>query len=161
MLFNLKKEYTDNILFAEDFICGDEGFDRKFSTAILTDYAIYVVYNTKKIIFEEHLKNIKNIKIHFIDNKFIIFFRLNNEKSRGFRVNKDYSKIATEIYDLMIPILKKTQTMLVSSLRNSEIVTRGIIGDNQKNEEDIDISSYGGTLTQYTYNSLKTLNSKL
>ena len=107
------------------------------------------------------MKNIKNIKIHFIDNKFIIFFRLNNEKSRGFRVNKDYSKIATEIYDLMIPILKKTQTMLVSSLRNSEIVTRGIIGDNQKNEEDIDISSYGGTLTQYTYNSLKTLNSKL
>ena len=84
MLFNLKKEYTDNILFAEDFICGDEGFDRKFSTAILTDYAIYVVYNTKKIIFEEHLKNIKNIKIHFIDNKFIIFFRLNNEKSRGY-----------------------------------------------------------------------------
>ena len=48
MLNNLNKEHTDNILYAEDFICGNTGLGKKFSTAILTDTALYVVYNSEK-----------------------------------------------------------------------------------------------------------------
>jgi vacuolar protein sorting-associated protein 13A/C len=74
MLFCLNKENTDNILYTEDFICGDKGFERKFSTVIITDKSIYIVYNTQKIIFEEILKNIKKATIHYLDDKFIYSF---------------------------------------------------------------------------------------
>ena len=160
ILFDLKKEYTDNILYAEDFICADHGFGRKFSTCILTDQAIYVVYNTSKIIFEELVKNIKNVSIHFFDDKFVIAFKVKDGKSRGFSINKYYSKIPTELYDLLTPIVKRTQTMLLSS-SNSGIFIKEYMGQVQRYEEDIDISSYGTTLTHNTCNSLKTLESKL
>ena len=160
ILFNLKKENTDNILFAEDFICGDHGFGRKFSTCILTDQAIYVIYNTSKIIFEEFLKNIKNVSIHFYDDNFIIVFKVKGGKTRGFSINKYYSRIPTELFDLLTPIVRRTQTMLLSS-SNSGIFIKEFMGQIQRYEEDIDISSYGTTLTHNTCNSLKTLESKL
>jgi vacuolar protein sorting-associated protein 13A/C len=78
LLFILNKEDTDNILYSEDFICANKGFDRKFSTVILTDKSIYVIYDTQKIIFEENLRNINYALVHFIDNKYIIFFKLFN-----------------------------------------------------------------------------------
>jgi hypothetical protein len=160
ILFNLKKEYTDNILFAEDFICADHGFGRKFSTCILTDQAIYVVYNTSKIIFEELVKNIKNVSIHFFDDKFVIVFKVKEHKFRGFSINKYYSKIPTELFDLLTPIVRRTQTMLLSS-SNSGIFIKEYMGHIQRYDEDIDISSYGTTLTHNTCNSMKTLESKI
>ena len=160
ILFNLKKEYTDNILFAEDFICADQGFGRKFSTCILTDQAIYVVYNTSKIIFEEFVKNIKNVTIHFFDDKFVIVFKIKDGKARGFSINKYYSKIPTELFDLLNPMLKRAQTMLLSN-RSTGIFIKEYMGQVQRYDEDIDISSYGTTLTHNTYNSMKTLESKI
>ena len=156
LLFILNKEDTDNILYAEDFICADQGFGRKFSTVILTDKAIYVVYNTKKIIFEEILKNIKSTFVHFIDNKYVIVFKLLGGKSRGFSINKDFSKIPAELFDLLTPTLKRVQTMLTLSKSNNYTM-RGFIGEDQPFEEDIDKSSYARTVTIDTYNSLKTL----
>ena len=164
MLFILKKENTDNILYAEDFICADSGFERRFSTAILTDKAIYVVYNTQKIIFEELIKNIKTVTIHYLDEKYIICFSLFNGRSRGFRINKEFSKIPAELFDLINQILKRAQTILSIS-RNTNIATRTTLGESQKikNENDfdenIDISSYTKTITTNTYNSMQT-NSK-
>ena len=160
ILFNLNREDTDNILYAEDFICGDQGFGRKFSTVILTDKAIYVVYNTKKIIFEEILRNIKTTFIHFIDNNYVIAFKLLNGKTRGFKINKDFSKVPTELFDLIDPAIKRVQTMLILS-KTSNLPKREFLGENQPKEGDIDISSYAGTITLDTYNSLKTLNSKV
>ena len=160
LLFKLNKENTDNILYTEDFICADQGFGRKFSTAILTDKAIYVVYNTKKIIYEELIENIKLSNVHFIDDKFIIAFKLNNGHSRGFSINKDYSKVATELNNLIVPVLTRVQTMNLL-YKNTNFIERGIIGQKGHDEEDIDISSYNRTMTENTYNSMKTLSSKI
>ena len=66
MLNILQKEYTDNILYAEDFICSNKGFKKKFSTAILTDKALYVIYNSDKLIFEANLFLIKEILLYFL-----------------------------------------------------------------------------------------------
>ena len=160
ILFILEKENTDNILYSEDFICADKGFGKKFSSVILTDKAIYVVYNTQKIIFEELLKNIKYSVVHFIDDKFVIVFKLLNGKSKGFSINKDYSRIPTELFDLISPVIKRVQTMLLLS-RNTNIPRRTIIDETQQDNNDIDISSYARTVTIDTYNSMKTLNSKI
>ena len=163
ILFCLNKENTDNILYTEDLICGDIGFGRKFSTVIITDKSIYVVYNTKKIIFEELLKNINYTRIHFIDEKYVVFFKLFNGRSRGFRVNREYSKIVAEIYDLIVPSLRRIQTILFASSIYKESNIKNI-DDEKKNDgikNDEDISSNSNTITLNTYNSLKTLNNKI
>ena len=163
LLFILNKENTDNILYTEDFICANRGCERKFSTIILTDKSIYVIYNTKKVIFEEVLENIKFVMVHFIDNKFIIVFKLISGKTKGFCVNKDYSKIPTEIFDLISPVLKRVQTILLLS-KNTNVPTRDMLGQTlkiQEENDDIDLSSYGRTMTMNTYNSMKTLDSKI
>ena len=163
MLNNLNKEHTDNILYAEDFICGNTGLGKKFSTAILTDTALYVVYNSEKVIFEETLRNMKSIEIHFLDEKFIICLRLKNENSRGFKVHKDYSKVPTELFDLICAMLEKMRVSSMFSRRVSGL-DRGIFSSIIQTEDDndnIDLSSYGKTLTMNTYNSLKTIKSKI
>ncbi len=160
ILFKLNKINTDNILYSDDFICADNNLGRKFSTIILTDVSIYVVYNTYKIVFEELVRNIKSTTIHFIDDKFIIQFNLGNGKSRGFSVNKDYPKVPTYLYDLITPIIVRTQTINLFS-KHSTYAQRGIIGEKSKEIDNIDTSSYENTMTINTYNSMKTLTSKI
>ena len=165
LLFILNKENTDNILYSEDFICANKGFERKFSTVILTDKSIYVIYDTQKIIFEENLRNINYVLVHFIDNKYVIIFKLLYGKSRGFFVNKDYPKIPTEIFDLIVPYLRRVKTMLAST-KTLNLPIRSFLGQIQKRADEnddnsIDDSSYNNTVSINTYNSLKTLNDKL
>ena len=163
MLNNLGKEYTDNILYAEDFICGNSGCGKKFSTAILTDKAIYVIYNSDKLIFEAKLKSINSIEIHFFDNNFIVKLNKKNGHSKGFKVHKDYSKIPIELYDLISEILDKQKHLENLFLKKESGLDKGIMGNIITYDEDYiyDKSSYGKTLTENTYNTMKTLTSKI
>ena len=163
MLNNLGKEYTDNILYAEDFICGNSGCGKKFSTAILTDKAIYVIYNSDKLIFEAKLKSINSIEIHFFDNNFIVKLNKKNGHSKGFKVHKDYSKIPIELYDLISEILDKQKHLENLFLKKESGLDKGIMGNIITYDEDYiyDKSSYGKTLTENTYNTMKTLISKI
>ena len=156
ILDELDKEHTDNILFAEDFICANKGLGKKFSTAILTDKAIYVIYNCDKLIFEEILENIKTIEIHFSENTFIICLRLKNGISRGFKVDKDYSKIPTELFDLISSMIEKTRIRNIYSRRISGLERGNFSSINKFDDDYLDFSSYGRTLSMNTYNSLKT-----
>ena len=159
----LNKEYTDNILFAEDFICGNSGLGKKYSTAILTDKAIYVIYNGDKLIFEEKLKLIDSIEIHFFDNNYIIKLKKKSGGSTGFKVQKDYSKIATELFDFINPILENQKSLENSFLRRGSLIDIGMFGNLINKDEDYiyDKSSYGKTLSENTYYTLKTLQSKI
>ena len=160
ILFKLIKENTDNILYSKDFICADKTLGRKFSTVILTDVMIYVVYNTYKVVFKEEIKNIKSTIIHFYDDKYVIQFKLVEGKSRGFSVNQDYPEVPTELYDLISPIITRIQTLKLST-KNNNYIERKIIREGQDKGDNIDVSSYQRTLTDNSYNSLKTLNSKV
>ncbi len=57
ILYQLEKIDTNNILFAEDFICPD--CPKRMSTAILTDKFMYVIYNNDRIIFKLNKQNAK------------------------------------------------------------------------------------------------------
>ena len=159
MLYIFQKEYTDYILYAEDFICANSGLGKKFSTAILTKKAIYVIYNSEKLIFEESLKAIKSVELHFSENKFIICLRLKNGKARGFKIHKDYSKIPTELFDLLYTLIEKIRIASFFSRRVSGL-DRGMFKEKQEDDQ-IDKSSYTKTITENTYNSLATLQSKI
>ena len=103
--------------------------------------------------------------VHFIDNKYVIIFKLLYGKSRGFFVNKDYPKIPTEIFDLIVPYLRRVKTMLAST-KTLNLPIRSFLGQIQKRADEnddnsIDDSSYNNTVSINTYNSLKTLNDKL
>ena len=155
ILNNLNKEFDENILYAEDFICGKSGHGNKFSTAILTDRNIYIVYNTDKLIFEESLDNIKSIEIHFLDNNFIICFLLKNWRKRGFRVHKDFSKIPTELFDLISSMVEKINISNMISKRTLSY-EQSIFGNIIPMDDDnIDESSYTHTITQNTAFSVK------
>ena len=163
MLNNLGKEYTDNILYAEDFICGNSGFGKKFSTAILTDKAIYVIYNSDNLIFQAKLRSLYSIEIHFLDNNFIVKLTKKNGKSKGFKVHKDYSKIPIELYDLINEILEKQNNLENLFLKRESGLSKGITRNATSYNEDYiyDSSSYGKTLTENRFHSLKTLKSRI
>ena len=162
MLNILQKEYTDNILYAEDFICANNTFKKKFSTAILTDKALYVIYNSDKLIFEAELNLIEKISIHFLDNNFIVFLKMKNNITKGFKVHKDYSKIPTELFDLISIKIEKIKLSSAFMRRDSGL-QRGIVKNilNTNDDNNIDESSYGKTITTNTYYSMKTLDSKI
>ena len=164
MLNNLGKEYTDNILYAEDFICGNSGCGKKFSTAILTNKALYVIYNSDKLIFEIKLKSTNSIEIHFLDNNFIVKFKKKSGKSKGFKVHKDYSKIPVELFDLINAILEKKKKLENFILNKERGLEKSDIRKSIINFDDdfiYDKSSYGRTYSENTYNTMKTLKSKI
>ena len=160
ILFNLEKEYTDYILYAEDFICGNSYLGKKFSTAILTDKAIYVVYNSENLIFEENLKLIKSIEIHFSDNHFIVLLRAKNGKTKGFKIHKDYSNVATELFEFISALIEKIRKTSIFSRRVSGL-ERGKLTQKYNDDDMIDQSSYKNTIPENSYYSLKTLQSKI
>ena len=155
-LYQLEKIDTNNILFAEDFVCPK--CPRKLSSAILTDRFMYVIYNMQKIVFKLDLKNVVNTSLHYIDDKFIMAFRLNNNRAKGFAISNDYSTVATGLQDILYHIFNKNQIMHSPDGK----LGPDLIYDNITRDDLIDKSSYGNTLigSQSVYSD-KTLVSKL
>ena len=54
-----KKIQAKNILYANYFFCSNRGFDKSLSMFVKTDSNIIIIYDSKKIIFNEAIKNIK------------------------------------------------------------------------------------------------------
>jgi hypothetical protein len=131
LLYQLMKIDTDNIIYNADFQSGDKGFNDKLSTVILTDQFIVVVYDMKKIIFNLNIRDIKKCTLHFMNDVYIIVFKLYNESTRGFRLCKECGKIACSLYDLFnemlnVKTLKSVKTIIKkqsSNISNSMINT--------------------------------------
>jgi hypothetical protein len=160
ILYNLNKEDTNNILYAEDFICGNLGYGRKFSTLILTDKALYVIYNTNKVIYEKNFAEIDSVEIHYVDDNIVFGLRLKSGNLSGFKVHKDYYRIPIELYDLINIKLTRIKNLSYFGTKISGL-HRGIDVGSENSDGDIDASSYTKTLSYNTYNSLNTMESKI
>ena len=155
-LYQLEKIDTNNILFAEDFICAD--FPRKISCAVLTDKCMYVIYNLQKIIFKLELKNVINTSVHYINDKFVLAFKLNNNKTKGFSIRNEYSTVATGLQDILFHMFNKSQIMYSSNGRLGPNLTYNY----SLVDELIEKSSYGNTLIgEQSVYSEKTIFSKI
>ena len=156
LLYQLEKIDTNNILFAEDFICAD--FPRKISCAVLTDKCMYVIYNLQKIIFKLELKNVINTSVHYINDKFVLAFKLNNNKTKGFSIRNEYSTVATGLQDILYHMFNKSQIMYSSDGRLGPNLTYNY----SLVDELIEKSSYGNTLIgEQSVYSEKTIFSKI
>ena len=155
-LYLLERTDVKNILFAEDFICPD--CPRKFSSAILTDKYMYVIYNLQKIVFKLDLRKVVDTSVHYYDNKFFLAFKLNNNKTKGFPISNEYSTVATGLQDILYHMYNKSQIMYAPDGKQGpdliyEVTTR---------DEMIEKSSYANTLIgEQSVFSDKTLISKL
>ena len=155
-LYQLEKIDTNNILFAEDFICAD--CPRKLSSAILTDKCMNVIYNMQKIIFKMNLENVINTSVHYIDDKFFMVFKLKNNTTRGFPLRYDYSNVATNLQDILYHMFNKSQIMYSPDGKQGP----NLIYDNNVNNNDlIEKSSYNTLIGEQSVFSDKTLFSKL
>jgi len=155
-LYQLEKTDTNNILFAEDFICPD--CPRKLSTAILTDKFMYVIYNLQKIIFKLDLKRVSNTYVHYLDDRFIMAFKLINNITKGFPIRYEYSTVATGLQNILFYMFNKSQIMNAPDGK----IGPTLIYDNIAKDDLIDKSSYGNTLIgEQSVYSDKTLISKL
>ncbi len=106
-LFKIMKLETNSISYAQYFYCANKGFDKGLSLFIKTDKNIFVLYETKKVIFNEKIKNIKDCEIHFIKGEYVIKLCRKKGVARGFKVKKEYYRIVCKIYDLLINIKYK------------------------------------------------------
>ena len=156
LLYQLENIDTNNILFADDFICPD--CQRRISTAILTDEHMYVVYDNRKIIFKLNTGKAENAYLHYIDNKFYLVFYMNDKSKRGFPIRYDYSTVATKLQDILYHKYNKGQIMYsIEGPHGPEVVYKDLTLDVL-----FDKSSYTNTLigTHSVYSD-KTLFSKI
>ena len=155
-LYQLEKVDTNNILFAEDFVCPD--CPRKLSTAILTDKFMYIIYNTQKIIFKLDLQQVSKTNVHYYDDKFIMAFKLNNNTIKGFPIKNEYSNVATGLQDILYHMFNKEQIMYAPNGKQGPDLRY----DMTTRDELIEKSSYSNTLIgEQSIYSDKTLFSKL
>ena len=166
LLWRIQKIETDYIFYAKYFVSGDKGFNNlirenihKMCMVIITDKFIFVIYNSSKVIFKLEIKKIQNCSVHFMENKYILAFRLKDGHSKGFRLERNYSLIACQIHDMFGKInlnrnrnIKAVYTMNAPSIMPSTIKKEDkneekenkIIYENE--EEKLDKSSYNKTL---------------
>ena len=156
MLYQLEKIDNNNIIFADDFICPT--YPRRFSSAILTDRHMYVVYDMRKIIFKLNLAKVSNVSLHYIDDKFILAFKTKNNMTKGFPIKYDYSTVATELHDILYNWYNKSQIMYSYDGKQGPVIVY-----NDLTVDDLfDKSSYTNTLIgEQSVYSDKTLFSKL
>ena len=156
ILYQLEKIDTNNILFAEDFICPD--CPKRMSTAILTDKFMYVIYNNDRIIFKLNTQNAKNASVHYIDDKFYLAFEMNNNTTRGFPIRNEYSTVATGLHDILYHKYNKGQIMYAQDGKQGPVLMY-----NDLTQDDLfDKSSYAKTVIgEHSVYSEKTLFSKL
>ena len=155
-LYQLEKIDTNNILFAEDFICTE--CPRKLSSAILTDKYMYVIYNMQKTIFKMNLQKVKKTLLHYIDDKFYMVFELKKGSTKGFPIRYDYSHVATNLQDILYHMFNISQIMYSPNGKQGP----DLIYDNNINNADlIEKSSYNTLIGEQSVFSDKTLISKL
>ena len=156
ILYQLENIDTNNILFADDFICPD--CPRRMSTAILTDKYMYVIYNNNKIIFKLNTRLAENAFVHYIDNKFYLAFKMKNKSTRGFPIRSEYSTVATGLHDILYHKYNKAQIMYSHDGKQGPVLMY-----NDLTQDDLfDKSSYAKTLIgEQSVYSDKTLLSKI
>ena len=107
---------TDNIIYNADFQSGDKGFDDKICTVILTDKLIVVVYDLSKVIFNVKLKHIKKCTLHFVNNVYVVVFKLDDESTKGFKLTNECGNIACSLYDLFTEMLDAKNLKTIKTL---------------------------------------------
>ena len=85
------KEYDDHeIVYFKQFTYINPGLEGSFSTLILTNKCVMVVYQAKELVFQIELIHINNIEIHRENNNYSIIFYLKNN-TREYITTKDMS----------------------------------------------------------------------
>ena len=156
ILYQLENIDTNNILFAEDFICPD--CPRRMSTAILTDDHMYVVYDNRKIIFKLNTGKARNANVHYIDDRFYLAFEMKDNGIRGFPIKYEFSTVATGLHDILYHHYNKGQIMYSQDGK----LGPSVVYNDLTMDDLFDKSSYANTLIgQPSIYSDKTLFSKL
>ena len=159
LLFRLLDEETDSIFYAKYFICGDKGFGSeikdglfKMCMVIITDTFVLVVYNMTKIIFKLEIRKINSCALHFIDNKYILAFTLDDRHIKGFKLEERYANVACQIHDMFseMGIMKNIKAVYTiarpTGLENKDKNEKEEKKEKENEEEKIDKSSYEKTL---------------
>ena len=156
-LYLLEGMDTNNILFAEDFICPD--CPNRLSSAVLTDKYMYVIYNLRKIIFKLELEKVTNTKMHYAKENFYMVFELVGGIKKGFPLRNDYSHVATNLQDILYHMFNKNIIMYKPDDKQEPdlIYDNNIIDD----INCIDKSSYNTLIGEQSVFTDKTLISKL
>jgi hypothetical protein len=99
-LFKFMK--TDaNQIYSHYFYCTNKGFEKGISLFIKTDKMICILYEARKIVFSEKLKNIKKCEIHFIKGEYVVRLLRRKGCAIGFKVIKECFSMVCKIYDLL------------------------------------------------------------
>ena len=167
LLWRIEKIDTDSILYAQYFISGDTQLKdpiHKMCMVIITNKYIFVISNLSKVVFKLEIRKIQNCSVHFIDNKYVLAFRLEDGHTKGFRLEKNYPIIACQISDMFgkMDLSKKIKAVYTIKFpgipvgKKDEKNEQEIILNND-DDEKIDKSSYEKTLVDndsvITFNS--------
>ena len=159
LLFKLLEIETDYIFYAKYFISGDKGFGAKIKEGVfkmcmvvITSDLVIVIYNSAKVIFQLEINQINNCTLHFIDNKYLLAFKLDDGHTKGFRLENRYADVACQIHDMFSNMDLTKRIRAVYTLRrpaldnNKDKKEKEQELDQENEEEKIDKSSYDNTL---------------
>ena len=157
LLWRILKFETDSIFYAKYFISGDDQILKnqahKMCMVIITDRYILVISNLSKVVFKLEIKKIHACSVHFLDNKYILAFRLDDGHTKGFRLEKNYAIIACQISDMfgkmdLAKTIRAVYTMKtgMTFMKKKEEKDKEEDNNNYDDDERIDKSSYENTL---------------
>ena len=161
LLFKLLEIETDYIFYAKYFISGDKGFGAKIKEGVfkmcmvvITSDLVIVIYNSAKVIFQLEINQINNCTLHFIDNKYLLAFKLDDGHTKGFRLENRYADVACQIHDMFSNMDLTKRIRAVYTLRRPALDINKDKKEKEKEqeleqenvEEKIDKSSYDNTL---------------
>jgi hypothetical protein len=106
-----------NIEYAELFMCENNGFNKSHCLFVKMNKIILIIYRSK-IVFEEHLKNIKSCEIYWDKKFFTVKLTLKKGNNKGFRVNIDNSEFVCKVFDLL-QNFKNKEEKVQKNIRNS------------------------------------------
>ena len=112
----------------------------------------------QKIVFKLDLQKVTNTSVHYIDDKFILAFILNNGKTKGFPIRNEYSTVATGLQEILYLMFNKSKIMFSPDGKQGP----DLVYDISTRDELIDKSSYANTLVgEQSVYSDRTLVSKI
>ena len=90
------------ILYFSSFICNNDGYKEKLAFLIVTKKLFLILSNENKIILNVKISDLKEIKLSYFEENFIIILELNNQK-KNMVVSFDKSSvvIACQLYDIL------------------------------------------------------------
>ena len=100
-LSKLVEVENSTILYFSSFICNNNGYKEKLAFLIVTNDIFLIISDKNKILLNIRINELRDIKLCYEKDNFIIIFELKNQKKKMINIDKSCVVVACHFYDIL------------------------------------------------------------